>query len=260
MFIEKLEASMQQSGGNLCVGLDPHRSQIPERFKKSVKGIQSFLDWIIDETAEHACAYKPNSAFYEALGSQGWDVLGHVIERVHRAGRPVILDAKRGDIASTAAAYASAAFDVLQTDAITLVPYMGSNAITPFLQTGGFAFVLTLPSNPSSRRVVEHGTPSLAECVATLTVELAEEYPDQLGMVVGATHADAVARLDDISGNLPWLVPGIGAQGGQADAFFAAVRQKRLMVVNASRSILFAPDPKHAAKQMKQDIKEAQID
>ena len=259
MFIEKLDRSIQETQGSLCVGLDPHLEQIPERFGRTAAGVQAFLDWVIDETVEHACAYKPNSAFYEALGAQGWDLLSHVIARVHQAGRPVILDAKRGDIASTAAAYASAAFDVLEADAITLVPYMGEDAIVPFLERGGFAFVLASPSNGSSRRIVEHGQPSLAECVAKLAVELEDRYPNQLGLVVGATHPEAVIRLDAISDRLPWLVPGLGAQGGQAKTFFAATQHDRLMVVNASRSILFAPDPGLAAAMMKGEIKEARL-
>ena len=258
MFIERLRESIGKTHGSLCVGLDPHLDQIPGRFGKSVTGVQAFLDWIIDETAEYASAYKPNSAFYETFGAAGWDLLSYVIERVHQVGRPVILDAKRGDIASTAAAYASAAFDVLKADAITLVPYMGEDALVPFLERGGFAFVLASPSNPSSRRIVEHGEPSLAECVAELSVELEERFPNQLGLVVGATHPEVVTRLDVISGQLPWLVPGLGAQGGQAKTFFAATQHERMMVVNASRSILFAPDPGQAAERMKREIEEAQ--
>lgn len=259
MFIEKLRYSIDQTHSSICVGLDPHLEQIPKRFGRTAAGVEAFLDWIIDETVEHACAYKPNSAFYEALGTPGWDLLSHVITRVHQAGRPVILDAKRGDIASTAAAYASAAFDVLKADAITLVPYMGEDALVPFLERGGFAFVLASPSNASSRRFVEHGEPSLAECVAKLAVELETRYPHQVGLVVGATHPEAVNQLDAISDDLPWLVPGLGAQGGQAKTFFAATHHERIMVVNASRSILFAPDPGQAAATMKQEIEEARI-
>jgi len=257
MFIEKLRRSIDETQGSLCVGLDPHLEQIPERFERTAAGIQSFLDWVIDETVQHACAYKPNSAFYEALGTPGWDLLSHVIERVHRVGRPVILDAKRGDIASTAVAYASAAFEVLKADAITLVPYMGEDAIVPFLERGGFAFVVASPSNASSRRIVEHGEPSLAECVAKLAVELEDKFPGQLGLVVGATHPGAVTLLDTVSDRLPWLVPGLGAQGGQAKTFFSATHHERIMVVNASRSILFAPDPGQAAEAMKREIEEA---
>ncbi|MFC2079049.1 orotidine-5'-phosphate decarboxylase [Candidatus Bipolaricaulota bacterium] len=257
MFIEKLRGAMTESGSNLCVGLDPHLDLIPKRFGATSSGIRMFLDWVIDETVGHACAYKPNSAFYEALGAEGWRLLEHVIERVHRTGRPVILDAKRGDIASTAAAYATAAFDVLKADAITLVPYMGEDAILPFLSKGGFAFLLALPSNPSAQRITDHGEPPLSECVAALALEMNSRFPDQLGLVIGATRPDCVKALDAIAGELPWLVPGLGAQGGQADAFFTQVTQDRLMVVNASRSILFAPDPGQAAARMKQEIREA---
>jgi len=259
MFIEKLKESMAATQGSLCVGLDPHLNQIPEQYSKNAAGVRKFLNWIIDETIDHACCYKPNSAFYEALGAEGWELLGTIIERIHSLGRPVLLDAKRGDIASTAAAYARAAFDVLKADAITLVPYMGEDALVPFLDRGGFAFVVASPSNASSRRIVEHGDPTLAECVANLCVELNERYPNQLGLVVGATYPEAVHALDDASNHLPWLVPGLGAQGGQAETFFETARQDRLMVVNASRSILFGADPREAAATLKCEIEEARI-
>lgn len=257
MFVRELREAIRDSGGNLCVGLDPHLHLVPKRFGNTVAGIRAFLDWIIDETVDHACAYKPNSAFYEALGSAGWDLLKHIIDRVHRVGRSAILDAKRGDIASTASAYATAAFDVLEADAITLVPYMGEDAIVPFLESGRFAFVLTLPSNQSSRRIADHGTPPLSERIAAMAVELNSRFPDQLGLVVGATQPDAVTALDKISEGLPWLVPGLGAQGGQAEAFFAHTDQDRLMVVNASRSVLFVSDPRRAAEELKVGIREA---
>jgi len=257
MFVKGLRDAIRESSGNLCVGLDPHLHLIPKRFGNTVAGIRAFLDWIIDETVAHACAYKPNSAFYEALGTAGWDLLKHIIDRVHSVGRPAILDAKRGDIASTASAYATAAFDVLEADAITLVPYMGEDAIVPFLERGRFAFMLAMPSNQSSRRIADHGTPPLSECIATMAVELNARFPNQLGLVVGATQPDAVKALDSISEGLPWLVPGLGAQGGQAEAFFAQTCQDRLMAVNASRSVLFAPDPRRAAEELKFGIREA---
>lgn len=257
MFVEGLRGAVRESGGNLCVGLDPHLDLIPRRFGRTPTGVQGFLEWIIDETVAHACAYKPNSAFYEVLGASGWELLEHIIKRVHQVGRPVILDAKRGDIASTAAAYATAAFEVLAADAITLVPYMGEDAIVPFLERGGFAFILALPSNPTSRHIVDHGEPSLSECVAGLAVELDARFPNQLGLVVGATRADAVQLIDAASADLPWLVPGLGAQGGQSKTFFAQTQRDRLMAVNASRSILFAPDPRQAAETMKRQIQEA---
>jgi len=260
MFVKKLRYGIDASGGNVCVGLDPHPALIPERFGSKVAGVQAFLEWIIDETVDHACAYKPNSAFYERMGPAGWQLLDHIIERVHSADRPVILDAKRGDIASTAAAYAQAAFDVLKADAITLVAYMGEDAVVPFLERGGFAFVVALPSNASSRAIVNHGSPPLYEQIASLVANLSLRFPDQLGLVVGATQADAVQAMNAASANLPWLVPGLGAQGGQAKTFFAATQHDRIMVVNASRSILFALDPGQAAERMKREIEEARHD
>lgn len=257
MFVEELKDAISRSGGNLCVGLDPHLHLIPKRFGNTTDGIRAFLDWIIGETADHACAYKPNSAFYEALGATGWDLLKHVIDRVHQIDRPVILDAKRGDITSTAAAYATAAFDVLDADAITLVPYMGEDAIVPFLEKGMFAFLVALPSNPSSWRVVDHGDPPLSECIAVMAMELNSRFTDQLGLVVGATRTGAVKGLDDKSVGLPWLIPGLGAQGGQSKAFFAQTHHDRLMVVNASRSILFAQAPRQAAEDLKHEIRDA---
>lgn len=257
MFVEGLRDAIHESGGNLCVGLDPHLDLIPKRFEATVSGIRAFLDWIIDETVEHACAYKPNSAFYEALGAHGWELLKHVIDRVHQVNKPVILDAKRCDIASTAVAYARAAFDVLEADAITLVPYMGEDTVVPFLERGGFAFLVALPSNPSSRQITDHGVPPLSECIGAMAAELNSRFTDQLGLVVGATRTDAVKPLDDISAGLPWLVPGLGAQGGQAKAFFAQTQQDRLMVISASRSILFAPEPRQAAGELKHEIREA---
>ena len=257
MFIDQIQRGIQESGGALCVGLDPHRDRIPARFGSSVDGIRDFIDWIVDETVEHACAYKPNSAFFEVHGAAGWTLLEHVIRRVHAMGRPVILDAKRGDIASTAAAYAEAAFSGLGVDALTLVPYMGEDAITPFLDAGGFAFVLTSPSNASAPQIVDHGSVPLHEVVAELSVALDARFPGQVGLVVGATRPEPVQRLDELGATLPWLVPGLGTQGGRASDFFEQVGCSRLTVVNVSRSILFADRPREAAARMKADIEEA---
>jgi orotidine 5'-phosphate decarboxylase subfamily 2 len=258
MFVEQIQKAMRETGGCVCVGLDPVIERLPDGFARTAAGVESFLEWVVAETVDHACVYKPNSAFFEALGSAGFDVLGRTIERIHAHNRTAILDAKRGDIASTAEAYAAAAFGVLKADAITLVPYMGDDAMTPFLDRGGFAFVLALPSNPSARSVVEHGTPPLYLHVAESARALELRYPAQVGLVVGATRPEAAARIRDVAPGLPWLVPGIGAQGGSATAFFEAVTGRQMMVVNASRSILFAERPGAAARELKETIKEAQ--
>ncbi len=258
MFIDDVRRTMTKTGSAVCVGLDPHLDLLPSAIARTADGVGRFLDRVIGETAEHACAYKPNSAFYEVLGEAGWGLLRRTIDRVHREGRPIILDAKRGDISSTAAAYASAAFDALGADAITVVPYMGEDAVRPFLQAGGFAFIVALPSNSSARPVTDHGQPPLFARIAEMAMQLDGSYPGCVGLVVGATRPEEVCRMDELSPSLPWLVPGIGAQGGDAAAFFASVRRERIHLINASRSILFADDARAAAEQLKTDIKEAQ--
>ena len=169
MFRDQIIGAQRATGSRVCVGLDPHSGAPYE--------VRAKLQRVIKETAAHACAYKPNSAFFEALGAGGMDLLAEAIAWVHDAGRLAILDAKRGDIASTAEAYARAAFDVLRADAITVVPYMGEDAIRPFLMHGGAAFVVALPSNPAAARIVEHGTPPLFVRVGELAATAEELAP-----------------------------------------------------------------------------------
>ena len=254
MFLDKVLKGIGETGSHLCVGLDPDMHRLPERYERTAGGVGEFLEWVIDETRSNACVYKPNSAFFEALGAAGVELLGRTIGCIRDMGRPVILDAKRGDIANTARAYASAAFDILKADAITLVPYMGVDTVKPFLERGGFAFILTLPTNPSAQAIVDHGDPPLYLQVAAMANGLAAECPDQIGLVVGATRPAMAARLHEVSPGLPWLVPGVGAQGGSLSGFFSELQSEHLMVVNASRSIIFADRPAVAAWEMKERI------
>lgn len=257
MFTDVVKRAAAESGGTLCVGLDPHLDLLPKGAGRAAQRSEQFLAGVIDRTVEHTCVYKPNSAFFEALGAEGWRALERTIERIHRLGRPVILDAKRGDITSTARAYAKAAFDMLGADAITLVPYMGEDAVVPFLDAGGFGFLLALPSNASAQTIVNHGVPPVFEQVIGMATDLDLRYPGRVGLVVAATRIDAARRADEISGSIPWLVPGIGAQGGDIRNFLSCVRRDRLCLISASRSIVFADDPGAAAAALKRDIEEA---
>ncbi len=245
MFIDRLLDGQRATGGRLCVGLDPQTG--------SVDGVRAAVRRIIDATAPHACAYKPNSAFFEALGARGFELLGETIERVHAAGRLAILDAKRGDIAATAEAYARAAFDVLRADAITVVPYMGEDAVRPFLERGGAVYVVALPSNPSAGAVIEHGTPPLYLRVAKLAAGWAGDYPGRVGLVVGATRPEAARAVHAMNPDLPWLVPGLGAQGGDLEAFERAAPH-RVVVYNVSRGIAADASPGEAARRWKEKI------
>ncbi|MDD5263268.1 MAG: orotidine-5'-phosphate decarboxylase [Candidatus Bipolaricaulis sp.] len=247
MFVDKLKASQRQTGGRLCVGLDPHPELVPGGGREA-QAVKRFLDAVILQTKDDACAYKPNSAFFEALGSDGVALLRHTVDRIHDAGRLAILDAKRCDIASTAAAYARAAHDGLAADAITVVPYMGEDAILPFLDVGLAVFIVTLPSNPTAATIVDHGSPPLYVLVAELAARLEERFPGQVGLVVGATSPARARSLRDIGPGSPWLVPGVGAQGGELEAFLDAAGSDRTLVFNVSRGILAAERPGDAAR------------
>ena len=251
MFVRKVREAIRQTGGGVCVGLDPHADSLPSSCH-GPNGVRDFLYGVIDQTVEHACVYKPNSAFFEAMGPEGMSVLKQVIDRVHEAERPVILDAKRCDIGSTARAYATAIFDVFAADAVTVVPYTGADAVVPFMEKGGFAFLLTLPSNPAAQPIVQHGNPPLYVRVGEMAADLSERYPEQIGLVVGATNPTGAAALDKTAPGLPWLVPGVGAQGGDLGEFLGSVGGTRILLVNASRSILFAEDPGLAARTLKE--------
>ena len=252
MFIDEARAACRLTEGSLCVGLDPHPDLIPPAYGTTPDGLRRFLTKVVKETLPHAGLYKPNVAFYEALGPDGLTVLKEIIDLVHDAGRPVLLDAKRGDISSTAQAYARAAFDVLEADAITIVPYMGEDAVVPFLERDRFVFLLALPSNPSAGAIVGHGSPPLYERVCRLALDLDARYPEQVGLVVGATRPKEAQVLHDVGPRLPWLVPGAGAQGGSLDTLSRATAGRHEAWVNVSRAILFDPDPGKAARMWKQ--------
>jgi len=248
VFLEELVRAQKETRSRLCVGLDPQTGTADD--------VRDAVRRVIEETAAYACAYKPNAAFFEALGARGVGILSEAIAWIHAAGRPALLDAKRGDIATTADAYARAAFDALGADAVTVVPYMGEDAVRPFLDRGGTAFVVTVPSNPSAAAIVEHGTPPLCVRVAELAAEWARECPGRVGLVVGATRPDLAKAVHDVAPDVPWLVPGLGAQGGEVDAFERAARHD-VILYNVSRGVFNASSPRDAARRWSETIGEA---
>jgi orotidine 5'-phosphate decarboxylase subfamily 2 len=198
----------------------------------------AFNQALIDATADLVCAYKPNLAFYEALGTEGWRVLEATIRAVP-AGIPVIADAKRGDIPSTAAAYAAALYDVLGCDACTVSPYLGLDAIVPFIsRPGSFAFVLCRTSNPRAGDVQDLavGNAPLYETVARMVHGWAR--PASCGLVVAATDPSAAPRVVAAAPGLWLLAPGLGAQGGDlAAATHALGPSARLTLWAVSRAV-----------------------
>ena len=214
---------------------------------------------VIDATSPFACAYKPNSAFYEARGLDGWSALRQVISHAHAAGRLVILDAKRGDIANTAEAYASAAFDALGADAMTVNPLLGGDTVECFARPDKGVFVLCHTSNPGARDLQEQETGGrpffelLADRVRGWNTR------GNLGLVVGATFPGQLARVRAIAPDLWILLPGVGAQGGDLEASLAAGLDDNgsRVLVNVSRAVCEAKDPAAAARDFRDRINAA---
>ena len=244
-FLFRLHAAQAAAGSVLCVGLDPDLARLPDSFRKYAEGVavREFCASIVEATAPYACAFKPNLAFFEALGADGWKVLADVIEAIP-TDRIIVLDAKRGDIGNSAAKYAHALFDQLGGDAVTVAPYMGRDSIVPFLQDEGrCAFVLAATSNPSAvdvQQLLVEGEP-LYRHVARMAVEVGKEHPGTVGLVVGATRPELLARLRAEHPQTPFLIPGVGAQGGSAEAVLEA-NAGGPVLINSSRGILYASD------------------
>ncbi len=212
--LERLRTRVEALGASLCIGLDPHPSRLPTGVPAGLPGVEMLARGVLEAAVESAAAVKINVAFFEAFGSAGWAAL----ERVRRDVPPelvCILDAKRGDIGSTAERYATGLFDHLGADAVTLSPYLGEDAIEPFLEyPDRLVFVLARTSNPSAARVQElvaDGRP-VHEAVARW---VAGRWTDgRVGLVVGATAPDELERLRHAVPGPAFLVPGVGAQGG----------------------------------------------
>ncbi len=237
----------------LCVGLDSELDRLPKHLLGENDPIFAFNKAIINATAPHAVAYKPNTAFYEANGSKGWQSLEKTIAYLN-ANHPemfVIADAKRGDIGNTSSHYARAFFQNLGVDAVTVAPYMGHDSIKPFLgYDQKWVILLALTSNSGSAdfQYFESNTDRLFERVIKQSREWANA--DQLMFVVGATHPEELAQIRNIVPDYFFLVPGVGAQGGDLAAVCkAGFNQQCGLLVNASRSILYASSGKDFAEK-----------
>jgi orotidine-5'-phosphate decarboxylase len=246
-FIEMLQEAQRRNGSMLCVGLDPEPARFPAAMKDDASRIYDFCAAIVDATADLAIAFKPQIAYFAAHRAEFQ--LEHLIHHMRRAAPhvPVILDAKRGDIGSTAEQYAKEAFERYGADAVTLSPFMGFDSIQPYLKyQGKGAFLLCRTSNPggdelqNQRLASVDGQPLLYEHVARLA-QGPWNVNGQLGLVVGATYPAEIERVRRAAPNVPLLIPGVGAQGGDAAATVAAGwRPDAPIVVNSSRAILYA--------------------
>ncbi len=246
-FLEMLRRAQARNGSMLCVGLDPEPSRFPGAMRGDARRIYDFCAAIADATGDLAIAFKPQIAYFAAHRAE--DQLERLMEhlRRHHPQVPVILDAKRGDIGSTAEQYAREAFERYGADAVTLSPFMGFDSVQPYLKyEGKGAFLLCRTSNPggddlqNQRLASVPGEPRLYEHVAGLA-QGPWNTNGQLGLVVGATYPAEIERVRALAPTVPLLIPGVGAQGGDAVATVrAGWRPDGLIAVNSSRAILYA--------------------
>ena len=251
-FLEQLQGAERQNGSMLCVGLDPEPGKFPAGMKGDAGKIFDFCAQIVDATVDLAISFKPQIAYFAAHRAE--DQLEKLMDHMRRNAPlvPVILDAKRGDIGATAEQYAIEAFERYGADAVTLSPFMGFDSVQPYLKHHGKgAFLLCRTSNPggddlqNQRLASVEGQPLLYEHVAKLA-QGPWNLNGQLGLVVGATYPAEIERVRTLAPTLPLLIPGVGAQGGDAVATIkAGYRQRQgvttgAVIVSSSRAILYA--------------------
>jgi len=239
--LDRLRARIARLGAPLCLGIDPHPDALPDGLTHDVAGIETFARGLLQAAGEHAAAVKVNVAFFEAFGSPGWAALERLVGDV-ADDHFLLLDAKRGDIGSTAERYAVGLLGHLGADAVTLSPYLGENAVEPFLAyPGRVVFLVVRTSNPSAGRLQDLpvGGAPLHERVASWA---ASTWPDgRVGLVVGATAPAELVRLRHLAPGPGFLVPGVGAQGGDLATALATCHGTAAPgLVNISRGIAAA--------------------
>jgi len=269
---QKLEERWKR-GNYLCVGLDPEYAKLPARFRsmmlpsrqKQAEAVTNFVMETVLATAEYTAAFKPNTAFFEAMGHDGVKALEDVCAFIREEvpDNLLIYDGKRGDIGNTNEGYATAAFDICGADAITLSPYLGIKDLEPFTRRADkLCFILARTSNGGAvefqdRLIFEGSTfeKPLYEYVAKRTAVL-WAVRGNIGLVAGATFPHELAAIREAAPNLPLLIPGIGAQGGDLDAAVRAGLDPRFqgIIVNSSRAIIYTDDPRRAAKKTHEDL------
>ena len=272
-FFSFLEKRVDDCSSLLCVGLDPHVNDLPAPTAASAL---DFCLNLVKQTAPYAAAFKPNAAFFEVFGAEGWTALKQIIEAIDAESKrlgsmiPVILDAKRGDIASTAEAYAKSAFETLGAHCITLSPYLGKDSIDPFLnypEKG--VFLLCKTSNTGSGDLqdilvtIDDGPSTIVNRPSSVPLyehvaRLAQSWntKNNIGLVVGATHIDAMKRVRAAAPDLWFLAPGVGAQGGELELALKSGLRKdgKGMLIPISRGISRAENPRLAAAEIRDEI------
>lgn len=263
IFKQKMLAAQEKNSSWLCVGLDPVMARLPDAVRSSRSPLLAFGRAIVESTCDVACAYKPNLGFWLAEGAAGLEALQQLIDEIPDH-LPIILDGKFNDVGHTAEAYARAAFETLGVDAVTVNPYLGLDTLRPFLEAEERGvFLLARTSNPSAPHLqdLDVGGQLLYQQVARLATSWDHTLSGSCGLVVGATYPQELSLVREIAPNLPFLIPGIGAQGGDlAEAVVHGPTAGGLgPVINSSRGILYAssgPDFEEAARKAALETRE----
>lgn len=257
---DELFQSIQSKRSFLCVGLDTDLTKIPKHLLEYEDPIFEFNKQIIDATHEYAIAYKPNTAFYEAMGAQGWESLRKTVDYIPE-GIFTIADAKRGDIGNTSKLYAKAFFENMSFDSITVAPYMGEDSVTPFLSfEGKWVILLAATSNVGGKdfQFLQSDGQALYQHVLRTSEQWASS--DQMMYVVGATRADMFQEIRTIIPDSFLLVPGVGAQGGDLDAVAKfGMNSQCGLIVNSSRGIIYAGNGEGFAEKAAAEARKLQV-
>lgn len=259
---KELFENIKKKQSFLCIGLDSDITKLPEGISKTAEGIFEFNKQIIDATHDLCVAYKPNMAFYESLGSKGWVSLEKTIAYIKEKHPDIftIADAKRGDIGNTSKLYAKAFFEQMNFDSITVAPYMGEDSVIPFLEyKNKWVILLALTSNPGAENFQHypHGGKSVYKEVLEVSKSWGDE--DNIMYVVGATRGQMIKNVRDIVPKHFLLVPGIGAQGGSLkDVVEYGWNDQCGLLVNASRSIIYAGNGSDFAQKARAEAKRMQ--
>ena len=260
-FINKLTKIVRSNNSLLCIGLDPDLSKIPKHLLKKKYPLFEFNKAIINKTHNFVCAYKPNSAFYEGKGEEGIRQLKMTVDYINKKypNIPIILDAKRGDIGNTNNGYVEYAYDYLGVDAITLHPYLGKEALEPFLERKDKGAIILCKTSNNGAGEFQDLTVDEKPLYLAVAQNVSEKWNTNNNclLVVGATYPEELNNVRRVVGDSMWfLVPGIGAQGGDVEKTIINGQNNKSMgmIISASRSIIFAKDPRIEAQKLKDEI------
>lgn len=257
---EQLFDQIKKKKSYLCVGLDTDLEKIPKHLLKSDDPVFEFNKQIIDATKDFAIAYKPNVAFYEALGAKGWGSLKKTLDYIPKECF-TIADAKRGDIGNTSTLYAKAFFSNMSFDAITVAPYMGEDSVKPFLEFHDKWVILLVHTSNKGADDIQLLQTRFGRFVYEEVIHTSQHWatPDQMMYVVGATKADKIRNIRSLAPNHFLLVPGVGAQGGDLAAVsHAGLNSQAGLIVNSSRSIIYASSKEDFAEAARKEAQNVQ--